>query len=372
MKNHIFYLVLIGVFITSTACNNIKVISFTHKHYKKTLSLKDQVFKTSDGYEIAYSDNMLEDRPTIVFIHGYHVSRYNFYQLASHFKKENYRFILLDLPGFGESSKFPNGDYKLTSQAKRINELIYHLNLKEVHLASTSLGGGVAIALNGMNPEIKSNTLIAPYGMPLYTKEFPGVIDYFIETGIAAFIIKIPYEEERTKKLFSLASNTPSFLIPKFLLNEVKPMFIQGYRATNKVGADILYDKGSFVHVLKEHSKFKKFGKITSELGIDVNQYINNSTNYVPLLNLINESKNVKNTDQIGNAFEDMTPYLRKIENPIIVFWGDKDQIIHYKTMDAMIPNIKNGTYKIIKNGSHMISSTKTKAISKEMKKIIK
>jgi pimeloyl-ACP methyl ester carboxylesterase len=345
------------------------------KSYTKKLSLTNQNFKTSDGAEIAYSDNLIQDKPTLLFIHGHLASRFNFFKLASKFNNGNYRLILIDLPGFGESSKDPNADYKLSTQASRINELVKHLKIKNLNIVGHSLGGGVSIALNGMNSEINSMTLIAPLGMPLYTKELPKIIEYYVETGKIAFHIVYPYDEERRKTVFGLGLNLSPFvisLIPKFFFNEYKEMFLTGIRANNKMNADVLYDKKSMISVLKEHPNYKSFLKTSSELGIDLDNYINTSTDYVPLLNLINKSKNVKKVDPIGNSYENLIPYLEKVNNPVLVIWGDKDQIIHYKTMETMIPHIKNGTYITYRNGSHGIAITKAKKIAKEIKKKLK
>lgn len=122
------------------SCNFKPIESYTKQSIKQ-LKLNEKYFQTSDGYRIAYSDNEVKDKPVIVFMHGYMMSRYNFFPLVKKFKKGEFRYILLDIPGFGKSSKDPNGDYKITSQAKRINELINNLNLTEVHLVGTSMGG---------------------------------------------------------------------------------------------------------------------------------------------------------------------------------------------------------------------------------------
>ena len=357
------------MFILFFSSCNIKFISHFNKVSKKKLQLVDKTFTTSDGYEIAYSDNEVMGKPTMFFLHGYFSARYNFFPLAKKFPKGDYRYIFVDIPAFGESSKFGNGDYKISSQARRMNELISHLKLKNVHLVGTSLGGAICIEMNGKNKSILSSTLIAPYGMPLYTQELPKILEHFIETGQAVFIVDNPYDQKRTKKLFHFASNKPSFFIPPFILKEIKDIFKSGREATNKVAQDILYDKSSVLSVAKEHPKYSKIAK---ELKVNLDTLnISSPKANAAMLNMINKSKNIKETDPIGDAFESVIPSLKKINNPVLVLWGTKDNIIHYKTMETMKPFIKNGKYIELKNGTHSISIFKAKKIAKEMKKIL-
>lgn len=360
---------LVIICLTLSSCNYKFFENFSEKS-KKQLVLKDKIFKTSDGYTIAYSDNERKDKPVIFFVHGYLTSRLEFFSMAKNFDNDNYRMVFVDLPGFGESSKDPNGDYKLTSQAKRLNELIKKLNLKDVNLVGTSLGGGVCIAMNGMNPEIKSSTLLAPFGMPLYSQELPRVLKYFLKTGEIVFIIDEPYKNKKTKKLFFFGTNIPAFLVPGFILKELKEFYIRDGLSANKVGKDVLYDKNDFIRILSEHPKYSR---IIKEKGINLSGINSESEEIIDIFNKINENDKITKIDPIGESFESMIPYLDKINNPILVIWGKKDNIIHYKTMEGMKPHIKYGSYKLFKTagGSHSIARLRAKGVYKLMSKMM-
>ncbi len=365
IKNYLKLFLITSLLFTSC---NIKIIeNYTNKS-KKKLELKDKVFTTSDGYTIAYSDNELVDKPTLFFVHGFLTSRVNFFPLARKIKKSSFRLIHVDTPGFGESSRNPEGSYKITQQAVRLNELIDHLNLKQVHLVGTSMGGAISIVMNGMKPSILSSTLIAPFGMPLYTKELPGILNHFMETGEALFMIEKPYNEKRIKTLLGYGSNVSTFLIPGFVLKELKGMILKNRESTNKVGQDILYDKASLVEVIRENPKYNKYAKELNE-ELDNLGSSNSLTVTSSLLNKINTNRSVKKIDQIGNAYEPVTSYLEKINNPVLVIWGKNDSIINYNTMETMKTYLKNGEYKLLPKGAHNISTSKTKNILEEINK---
>ncbi|MFA9290215.1 MAG: alpha/beta hydrolase [Solirubrobacteraceae bacterium] len=360
-----FQTLLFFFLLILSSCNK-KIVQNLEKKSKQTLKLQDNSFITSDGAVISYSDNNVANKPVIFFIHGYLSSRLGMFSLAKKIDDGNYRLIIVDVPGFGKSSKDPKANYKITEQAKRMNELIKHLKLKDVHLVGTSMGGAISIAVNATNERIKSNTLIAPLGMPLYTQELPGIFEYFIETGKLAFVIDNPYSKEKTKTLIKNVTNLPYFLIPPFVKKHLKDEFQKGREATNKVGLDILYDTKSVVNLIENNERFTSIKDLIS---IYKNSY--SQENLVTLLNKVNKYHKAKSVDQIGNSYEDLTSCLEKIKNPVLVYWGNKDNIIHYKTTESMKPHLNNAKFKIFKNGSHGIAVTKSKIISKEIKELI-
>jgi pimeloyl-ACP methyl ester carboxylesterase len=365
---HAITFIILSYFLVS--CNETKILKNSYFKKEKKIALVEKSFSTTDGYTISYCDNEALNKPVLFFVHQYSMDRRSLFKLAEKFRKK-YRLILVDLPGFGKSSKNPSGDYRVTSQAKRLNELIKELNLKEVNLIGVTMGGAINIVLNTLNTNIKTSTLIAPLGMPLYPYEFPEIIKRFVETGQISFLVEEPYNEKRTRELISLSSNIPEFLIPKTILKGLKVSLIKDREVINKVGKDILYDKFSFISMLKENEEYKKFDKITSDFGISLESFVKNVDNIAPVLNLVNKNKNIERIDAFGNSYEVLSTYLEKIENPVLVIWGKKDNIIHYKTMESMMPYIRKGTFKLIKNGSHFVTIQKRNKVYKEIKEFI-
>jgi len=74
--------------------------------------------------------------------------------------------IAPDLPGFGESSLDPDGDYTIGVQVERVKAFIRALGVKSFHLGGSSMGGGIAGAYAARYPnDLKSLLLIAPGGI---------------------------------------------------------------------------------------------------------------------------------------------------------------------------------------------------------------
>jgi pimeloyl-ACP methyl ester carboxylesterase len=343
------------------------MIKFFTNFSKKILKLKDKNFITTDGYELSYSDNEEYNKPVLFFIHGHIFARYTFFPLAFMFRK-GYRLILVDIPGYTDSSCFADGDYTFLNQAKRFKELIDHLALEKVNLISTSLGGAIAIVLNSICTNINTNTLLSPFGMPLYTKELPGILEYFLTTGKAAFVIDKPYDIKKMKKLFYLGSNIPEFLQPMPLHNEIKSLIAHKADAVNKLNKDVLYDHSSLVSVFKEHPKYSALAK-------EYNLILDNPPEGYNLAyeftSKYTKNKDIK-IDPIGDSYKPLISHLEKIENKVLVIWGKTDEIIHYKTMETMKPHIKNGIFKLYNSGSHVLFVLNPFGVSKNIKAILK
>jgi pimeloyl-ACP methyl ester carboxylesterase len=102
---------------------------------------------------------------TILFVHGFGSNKDGWLTFLSAFSK-NYRVVVPDLPGFGESSKILSANYSVPSQVKRLNRFVDKIGLASFHLVGTSMGGYIAGYYAGEYPEkVKSLTLIDAAGV---------------------------------------------------------------------------------------------------------------------------------------------------------------------------------------------------------------
>jgi len=102
---------------------------------------------------------------TLLLIHGFTGDKDNWTRLGKHLTP-HFRLIAIDLPGFGNSSKAPDGDYTISTQAKRLKSFAEELNLRSFHLGGSSMGGYIASVYASNYPEdIKSLLLVAPLGV---------------------------------------------------------------------------------------------------------------------------------------------------------------------------------------------------------------
>lgn len=90
------------------------------------------------------------DRPTLVFLHGFLGSHRDFIHLAielNQSKLNPYNCLLLDLPGHGESLGLPDRTYTLQGAAEAILDTLDHLKIDRPILYGYSMGGRLALYL---------------------------------------------------------------------------------------------------------------------------------------------------------------------------------------------------------------------------------
>ena len=101
----------------------------------------------------AYSNKAPENAPVIVMLHGYTGSKENWYPLAQRLRGQ-YRMIIPDLPGWGDSQRIAGADYGYLAQAERVSQFIAALSPdRPVVLLGHSMGGGIAAVLAAEHPE---------------------------------------------------------------------------------------------------------------------------------------------------------------------------------------------------------------------------
>jgi abhydrolase domain-containing protein 6 len=97
---------------------------------------------TVNNLNIHYYEGGPSEAQTILMVHGFAANKDNWLRFARHLT-EDYRVIVLDLPGFGASSK-PAGSYDIGTQTERLASIIDALELQQVHLIGNSMGGHIS------------------------------------------------------------------------------------------------------------------------------------------------------------------------------------------------------------------------------------
>jgi abhydrolase domain-containing protein 6 len=115
------------------------------------------------GLRIEYLEGGKGD--ALLLLHGFGANKDNWTRIGKYLTP-HFRVIAPDLPGFGESSADPEGDYTISVQAKRVKEFVRALGIKPLHLGGSSMGGNIAGAYASSYPkDLKSLLLIAPGGV---------------------------------------------------------------------------------------------------------------------------------------------------------------------------------------------------------------
>lgn len=106
-----------------------------------------------DGLNYHYLDNNnTEATQIIVMIHGFGADTSNWPRFAKLFV-DDYRIIVPDLIGFGESDKPMSLSYDYESQAARVHQFISQLGIQQYHVVGNSMGGAISAVLAYKHPQ---------------------------------------------------------------------------------------------------------------------------------------------------------------------------------------------------------------------------
>lgn len=149
----------------------------------------------------------------LLLLHGFNANKDNFTRVAGKLTSK-YHVIIPDHIGFGESSHPNKVAYDTDAQAQRLHQLMSKLNIKQVHIGGSSMGGAISVAYAARyGSEVESIWLLDPGGVSS-TPKTASFIEYD-KTGKFALIARTPEEYEM---VYKLAMHNPPF-VPKAMLN---------------------------------------------------------------------------------------------------------------------------------------------------------
>ena len=96
------------------------------------------------GQDIAVIQNY-GTGPCVVFLHGLGCSKRSFHHVLEDARFLKHHFLMIDLPGFGESSAPNYFSYTMEDQAAIVEAMIYQLSFDEVMIVAHSMGGAVGL-----------------------------------------------------------------------------------------------------------------------------------------------------------------------------------------------------------------------------------
>tara|TARA_B100001175_G_scaffold107504_1_gene91403 strand:- start:53 stop:1024 length:972 start_codon:yes stop_codon:yes gene_type:complete len=261
-----------------------------------------QFLDLPDGARIHFRDEGRPDNPTIVLLHGFNGSLFNFERLVPLLAKD-FRLISIDLPGFGLTGAIPSANYTTESFMDTVTSLTNQLGIEKFLIAGNSMGGGVAWR---------------------YTLEHPAKVEGLIllaSSGVGS--------KEDVKKFEERENNPPivwklmnSTLFKKFL-NYYTPKFF----ATEGLKRSV-YDQ--------------KFADADH-----ANQFHD--------LVLLQGSRNAILSMTMGGRRQMYGPEsLSKITSPTLVIHGEEDNIIGFERSSVFKENIDNAEIKIYPEIGHL------------------
>ena len=141
----------------------------------------------SNGMDLHYLEfcSDIDQVGTVIFIHGSGPGASgwsNFKNNVGAFSQMGYRTIVIDVPGYGQTSKPTDAIYNLDFFTQYLDEFLVHKNINQAILIGNSLGGAIAIGYALDHPDKVSHLILMATG---------GVEEreiYFATEGIQAMV----------------------------------------------------------------------------------------------------------------------------------------------------------------------------------------
>jgi len=169
-------LVLVSTLVLGGCSKRALFESFTERE-RNNAKLIVKTENLSCG-KITYLTNVTlakSDTP-IVMIHGFGGEKDNWNRFSKKLT-DNYRLIIPDLPGHGESVQDLSLNYGIEEQAKRLKLFLDALGIKKAHLVGNSMGGAVGLRFAFLYPQsVQSLTLIDSAGTMKTASELDEVV----------------------------------------------------------------------------------------------------------------------------------------------------------------------------------------------------
>jgi pimeloyl-ACP methyl ester carboxylesterase len=110
--------------------------------------------------------------PTIVLLHGFD-SRKEVWLPVARLLTAHFHLVIPDLPGWGQSSRVPGGNYDIDAQAARLQDFMQALGLQRVLLVGHSMGGAIAGVYATEHPEhVGELALLDSFGLKFRENAF--------------------------------------------------------------------------------------------------------------------------------------------------------------------------------------------------------
>jgi abhydrolase domain-containing protein 6 len=181
-------------------------------------------------FKIVYAEGGTGD--TIIMIHGFGGNKDNWPRFAKYLTP-NYRVIIPDLPGFGDSSKPRDATYTIMSQVERLNLLARELKLTKFHIVGNSMGGSIAGTYAATYPEmVKTLALFDAGGVNSPVKSERALL---VEKGINPLVVKDVADFD---KLLAINFYKP-FPLPSFMKKYLAKEAAKAAPLNEKIYAEI-------------------------------------------------------------------------------------------------------------------------------------
>jgi len=170
-------------------------------------------------------------RETIVMLHGYSADRNVWPRFARHLL-DDYRVIIPDLAGHGETGFDPTWNYSVPAQTARVAALLDRLGISKAHMIGNSMGGFTAAQFALAYPtRTLSMALIDPAGL---LSPQPSDMDRLLAQGRNPFEV---HSRAEFDEFYAMTMAQPPFM-PGFVLAAMAAQYEQRRPELAQIFAD--------------------------------------------------------------------------------------------------------------------------------------
>lgn len=203
-----------------------------------------------DDHTIEYLEG--GNGPVILMIHGFGANKDNWIRMAKYFS-EDYRLIIPDLPGFGESTILEDGNYDVDHQVERLKSMMDALNIKKLHITGNSMGGYISAHFASRYPDMTlSAWLLNPLGVE---SAEPSEMFKMFSQGLHPYVL--PRNEKEFRLLLSKVFFEQPYT-PDFAIRALNQDFQKHYESNARIAFEIHQveeGKIAFSHPIEESLK---------------------------------------------------------------------------------------------------------------------
>jgi pimeloyl-ACP methyl ester carboxylesterase len=258
-----------------------------------------RIFEYSPETKINYEIHGKGEIP-IVFLHGFGASLRSWDNFIKFFPENEYTLYLIDIKGFGFSSKPANSDYTIEENSRIITKFLEENKLKKVILTGHSYGGGIALLTQIKAMNDNRNDLIAKLIL-LNTAAYKSEIPFFIRL-------------QRTPWLGYLSM---TLLSPKFIAKSMlKHIFFDRSKITREM-------------IARYACSFYGDGSIKTSFAEAAKQIV------------------PQNYDSLIKKYPE-------INIPVLIVWGENDTFLSTKIAKALHEAVPDSRLEILPACGHM------------------
>ncbi len=233
------------------------------------------------------------DGQPVVLLHGFGTSHLSFKKIIPSLSK-HFKTYAFDLKGFGKSDKPLDGRYSVYDQAVAVEEYLLKHHLNKIVLIGHSYGGGVALVLALMHPELIDKLVLIDSAS--YDQQLPKLLNF----------LQIP-----------VIGKIGFFMIPSSI--EVKESYKYAFYDNSKIPKDIITEYTKNMYLPNAKSAYYQASEVL-----------------IP-----------KDIDKISKEY-------KKIKIPTLIIWGENDIVIRKDKAYRLHEDIKNSKLYIIPHCGHI------------------